>query len=157
MINPHRAGDALRRLVELASHRSGAVLAVMNGAAVTLPQVLLISRVDEFGSASLAELGGEWSASMPALSQMVDRLAQQGWLKRAEDPIDRRRKLIRLTPRARALLRKLKLARSADYELGLMSVSREVRSQMVALIERAAGEIEREREGRRRSGKEDRS
>jgi DNA-binding MarR family transcriptional regulator len=156
-IDPHRAGDALRRLVDLASHRSGAVLALMNEAAVTLPQVLLISRVDGFGSASLAELADESSASIPALSQMIDRLVQQGLLDRAEDPVDRRRKAIRVTPQARALLRKLEAARSADFELGLMSVSLDVRAQMVAVLERAVFEIERERRRHQRSGKEVRS
>lgn len=58
--DPHRAGDALRRLVDLISHRSGVALALMNDAAVTLPQVLLLSRVEKFGSASLAELADEF-------------------------------------------------------------------------------------------------
>ena len=39
--DPRCAGDALRRLVDLTSHRSGAVFALMNEAAVTLPQLLL--------------------------------------------------------------------------------------------------------------------
>jgi DNA-binding MarR family transcriptional regulator len=142
MDDANQAGDALRRLVDLASHRSGAVLALMNDAAVTLPQVLLMSRVERLGSASLSELAEGSATSLAALSQMIERLVQQGLLSRAEDAIDRRRKAVGLTRRARGLLRKLKAARSADYDLGLGSVSRELRSQLVNVIERVIGDIE---------------
>lgn len=146
----HRAGAALRRLVDLISHRSGAALALMNEAAVTLPQVLLLSRVERLGSASLAELGADASASIPALSQMVDRLVQQELLTRIEDPADRRRKAIRLTARAGALLRKIESARSAEYERGLKPVSAGLRAEMAAAIERAIVEIEAANGGERR-------
>lgn len=142
MDNANRAGDALRRLIDVASHRSGIVLALMNDAAVTLPQVLLMSRVERFGSASLSDLAAGSATSLAALSQMIERLVQQGLLSRAEDATDRRRKAVRLTRRARGLLRKLKAARSADYELGLSSVSRELRLQLVNVIERVIGDIE---------------
>ena len=60
--DPRCAGDALRRLVDLTSHRSGAVFALMNEAAVTLPQLLLLSRISQLGSASLAAIGDEFSS-----------------------------------------------------------------------------------------------
>jgi hypothetical protein len=85
--HPHRTGDALRRLVDLTSHRSGAVLTLMNDAAVTLPQLLLLSRIEQLGSASLAAIGDDSSVSIPALSQMIDRLVRQGWLDRTEVPL----------------------------------------------------------------------
>jgi DNA-binding MarR family transcriptional regulator len=148
--DPRRAGDALRRLVDLVAHRSGAVLALMNDAAVTLPQVLLLSRAERLGSASLAELADESSASIPALSQMADRLVHQGWLDRAEDPVDRRRKAIRITARAGAFLRKLEAARSEDFDLGLRPVGPDVQAQLATALERAVSAIESAREDRRR-------
>jgi DNA-binding MarR family transcriptional regulator len=138
----NRAGDALRRLVDLVSHRSGLVLALMNDAAITLPQVLLMSRVERFGSASLSDLGEGSSPSAAALSQMVERLVRQGLLARAEDASDRRRKAIRTTPRARALLRKFAAARSADYELGLSPLSQELRRQLVAVLESVIANVQ---------------
>jgi DNA-binding MarR family transcriptional regulator len=149
--DPHRAGDALRRLVHLTSHRSGAVLALMNEAAVTLPQLLLLSRVEQLGSASLTAIGDESSVSIPALSQMIDRLVRQGWLDRAEDPADRRRKAIRVTPRARDLIRNVETARSADFNLGLSLVSEELRTQLATILERAVIEIESARLAGRRN------
>jgi DNA-binding MarR family transcriptional regulator len=113
----------------------------MNDAAITLPQVLLMSRVEHFGSASLSDLGEGSSTSAAALSQMVERLVRQGLLARAEDAADRRRKAIRTTPRARALLRKFAAARSADYELGLSPLSRELRKQLVAVLESTIADV----------------
>lgn len=147
-----RAGDALRRLVDLASHRSGAVFALMNQASVTLPQVLLISRVEQFGSASLSDLAEGSTASVAALSQMIERLVQQGLLRRQEDAVDRRRKAIGATPRARALLRKLEAARSADYAFGLIALDDALRAELTASIERAVAAIENARAIERRAG-----
>jgi DNA-binding MarR family transcriptional regulator len=81
---------------------------------------------------------------------MIERLVQQQWLYRAEDPVDRRRKAIAATPRARAFLRKLEAARSAEYELGLACVGPELRAQMAMLLTRAAAEIEHGRGDDRR-------
>ena len=151
-IDPTPAGDALRRLVDLVSHSSGAVFTLMNDASVTLPQVLLISRVEKSGSASLSDLAESSTASAAALSQMIERLVQQGLLDRAEDPIDRRRKAIRVTSRARALLRKLEAARSGDYELGLASLGHGLRTRLAAMLERVVAEIEDARAASPRNG-----
>ncbi len=136
------AGDALRRLVDRVSHRSGLALAVMNAAAVTLPQVLLLSQVERRGSASPSELAEAAHASLSAVSQMLDRLVQQGLLDRTDDPRDRRRKSLATTASARALLRKLGAARSAEYELGLASVPSVLLAQLTSAIDRVASEFE---------------
>jgi len=115
----------------------------MNASSVTLPQVLLISRVEQLRSASLSDLSEGLKVSGPAVSQMIERLVKQGLLRRSEDPADRRRKAIVVTPRARTLLRKLEATRSADYERGLASVSPELRTQLVALLTQIIGAIER--------------
>jgi DNA-binding MarR family transcriptional regulator len=154
-VDPNRAGDALRRLVDLVSHRSGAVFKLMNDASVTLPQVLLISRVEKLRSASLSDLAEGSTASAAALSQMIERLVQQGLLDRAEDRVDRRRKAIRVTARARALLRRLEAARSADYELGLASLGDGLRTRLAAMLERVVAEIENPRAGDRRDAPAD--
>jgi DNA-binding MarR family transcriptional regulator len=117
----------------------------MNDEAITLPQVLLMSRVERLASASPSDLAEGSRASAAAMSQMIERLVRQRLLERAEDSDDRRRKAIRLTPRARLLLRKLKAARSADYQLGLSSLSPKLGEELAAVLERAVAEIESER------------
>lgn len=141
----NRAGDSLRRLVDLVSHRSGLVLAVMDDCSVTLPQVLLVSYVERCGSASHSDLSERSNVSAPAMSQMIERLVRQGLLRRTEDAADRRRKIIVVTPHARALLRKLEIARSSEYELGLVSVSPKIQARLALILEQVIGEVERGR------------
>jgi len=136
------AGQALCHLVDLVSHRSGLALEAMSEAAITLPQVLLLDHVERRGTASPSELAKAVHASLPAVSQMIDRLVQQGLLNRAEDPVDRRRRSLTATARGRSVLRKLEAARSADYERGLAAVSSELHAQLIHLIERVIAELE---------------
>jgi len=137
-----RAGAALRGLIDLVSHRSGLALAAMADAAITLPQVLLLSQVQRRRTASPSDLAGALHVSLPAVSQMIDRLVQQGLLNRTEDPVDRRRKSLTTTDRARTFMRKVETARSTDYEVGLASVPPDLLAQMTILLERVVLEIE---------------
>jgi len=146
----NRVGDTLRRFVNLISHRSDSVSALMEQASITLPQVVLLSRIEQFGSTSLSSLMKGSHVSIPAVSQMVERLVQQRLLERTEDRFDRRRKVIAVTPLARVLLRKIESTRSAEYELGLVGVHWKLRVQIAQLLERAILEIERERAQQRR-------
>ncbi len=109
------AGALLRRLVDRISHRSGAALAILATAEVTFPQLILLARVQRLGTASLSALAEVSGASLPAASQMIDRLVRLGMLARADDPADRRRRALALTARGRELLARVAAARAADY------------------------------------------
>ena len=49
--------------------------------------------------ASASEVGRRLGVSKQAAGKTIDRLAALGYVERADDPVDARRKLIRLTPR----------------------------------------------------------
>lgn len=76
----------------------------------------------------LAELMG---VSTPTVSGLVDRVASKGWVDRRQDPEDRRRVLLRLTPEAETMLAELEapplavrsrlLARLDDGELAALA------------------------------------
>ncbi len=114
-----RVGELLRRLVDHISHRSGAVLALMGEAGITLPQLLLLARVGPRGSALPSRLAAAAGASLPATSQMLERLVAQGLVSRGEDAADRRRRTVVLTARGRRLLEQVAAARAAEYAQGL--------------------------------------
>ena len=137
-----RAARALRRLVDRVSHRSGLALATMTEATITLPQVLLLNHVAHGQATSPSELAKAMRVSLAAVSQMIDRLVQQRLLDRAEDPADRRRKVLATTAAAQSLLRKLETARARDFALGLSPVDPAVLGQMAALVERAVAQLE---------------
>ena len=58
--------------------------------------------VEAHGSMSLGALSEELALSPAAISRAVDGLVQRGELKRAEDPEDRRSKIVSLTAKGRA-------------------------------------------------------
>jgi DNA-binding MarR family transcriptional regulator len=54
--------------------------------------------------ASASEIGRRLGVSKQAAGKTVDRLAALGYVERADDPADARRKLVRLTPRGLEVL-----------------------------------------------------
>jgi len=120
---PVRAAALLQRLVNHISHSTGTSLAIMESAQLTLPQVLLLNRVAGGAAVSTSTLAAAADRSLPAASQMIDRLVRQAHLQRHHDEIDRRRSSLSVTSSGRAVLRRLVAARNADYAHGLAPLS----------------------------------
>lgn len=132
---------ALRRLVDLVSHRAGAALSVMEQTGVTLPQALLLARVERTGGVSISTLASNSTGSAPAMSQMVDRLVRQNLLLRIEDPLDRRRKTVSLSAAGTSFLRNLERARTLDYAAGLALLQHSARAELARAVEHALIEL----------------
>jgi DNA-binding MarR family transcriptional regulator len=71
----------------------------------------LLSHAD--GPVSLGSVSEQLGISLPAVSRGVDGLVQRGEVKRAEDPSDRRSKLLTVTARGRATFERLLEIRAA--------------------------------------------
>jgi DNA-binding MarR family transcriptional regulator len=65
---------------------------------------------------SLGRLSDELGLSLPAASRAVDGLVQRGEVKRAEDPKDRRCKLVSVSAKGRATYERVVAARLAGIE-----------------------------------------
>jgi DNA-binding MarR family transcriptional regulator len=65
---------------------------------------------------SLGALSDEIGLSLPAVSRAIDGLVQRGEVKRAEDPSDRRSKLLTATARGRATYERLASVRAAGVQ-----------------------------------------
>jgi DNA-binding MarR family transcriptional regulator len=140
-----RLGDLLQELVNLISHRSGETLAIMNEASVTLQQVLLLNRIAERGGNSTSsELAAALHMSLPSVSQMIDRLCQLDLVERVEMSEDRRKRRIELTHRGSELLLRIRGARSAEYEAGVIRLSAPLRADLKAVLKRALDELAEE-------------
>ncbi|MER7251603.1 MarR family transcriptional regulator [Kribbella sp. NPDC000426] len=65
----------------------------------TLPHAAMrvLGRLDELGEARISELAKADRCSQPTMSNLVQRLEEQGWVRRAADPADSRASLISLT------------------------------------------------------------
>jgi len=134
-------GALLLALVDRVSHRGGDTLALMTEAGLTLPQVLFLTRLRQAGESTPSELAERLNMSLPAASQMVDRLFKLGFLTRREDEADRRRKRLAVTPAAERMLDKLVRARAAEYARGTARLSPALRRELGAALAKAVREL----------------
>jgi DNA-binding MarR family transcriptional regulator len=134
-------GDLLQEFVNQVSHAQGKTLAVLADASVTLPQVLLLRRVAGNGESTPSGLADQMHMSLPAVSQMLDRLFQLGLVSRAESTVDRRKKVVAARPEARSLLKRIHKARSADYAAGIAPLSPRVRATLAHALKDALQEL----------------
>jgi DNA-binding MarR family transcriptional regulator len=79
----------------------GEDLAIMAETGLTLPQVLTLFKLHDQSPQCVSSIAAVLHLSQPATSQLLDRLVQEGLVDRTEDPGDRRRKRLAITPRPR--------------------------------------------------------
>jgi len=135
-------GELLQELVNRVSHRGqGQVLALMNEASVTLQQLLMLGLLAQRGECTASELARELNMSQSATSQMVERLFQLDYVRRAEDPQDRRQKRLALTPAAAQVLARIHRARSAEYGAGVAPLTPALRAELASVLRRVLAEL----------------
>ncbi|MGE5148921.1 MAG: MarR family winged helix-turn-helix transcriptional regulator [Rhodospirillaceae bacterium] len=134
-------GVLLLALVDRVSHRGGETLSLISEAGLTLPQVLFLTRLRQAGGSTASELAERLNMSLPATSQMVDRLFKQGLLTRTEDEGDRRRKRLAVTASAERLLDRLTRARAAEYVKGTAHLSPALQRELAAVLAKAVREL----------------
>ncbi len=64
---------------------------------LTMPQMKTLMLLDADGPLSIGQIACRMSFAKPAMSILVEKLVQGGYLQRAEDPEDRRRAIVRLS------------------------------------------------------------
>jgi DNA-binding MarR family transcriptional regulator len=139
-------GELLQEFVNRVSHRQGKTLTVLTEESVTLQQVLLLRRVQQVGKSTPSEIAERMHMSVPAVSQMIDRLFLLGLLMRNEAPDDRRKKDVAVTPKGHALMQRIRSARAAEYAAGVASLSPKLRSDLVKLLRKALAVLPEESE-----------
>ena len=149
-------GELLQEFVNRVSHLQGRTLSVLTNESVTLQQVLLLRRLKQLSESTPSEMAERMRMSLPAVSQMIDRLFQIGLLTRTEAPDDRRRKRIAVTAAGTALLERVHQARVEEYVAGTSTLSPQLRADLVKLLRRALEELQEEsvavsRQGARRA------
>jgi DNA-binding MarR family transcriptional regulator len=138
---PETLGELVQEFVNRVSHAQGKTLAVLTDAGVTLPQVLLLRRMASNGEITTSELAEQMRMSLPAVSQMVERLSQLSLVSRIESTDDRRKKRLIVAPDGRKLLRRISKARSADYAAGVAPLSPRVRAGLLRVLSDALKEL----------------
>jgi MarR family transcriptional regulator, lower aerobic nicotinate degradation pathway regulator len=92
--------------------------------------------LDDFGARSQQQLADSLDFDKSDLVGRIDRLEQRELVTRSQDPADRRRNLVKLTRRGRALVRRLQPVALRSQEGFLDSLSPAEREQLVSLLRR---------------------
>ena len=91
----------------------------MSQTGISRPQLHALLHIYHAGECQVSEIGALTASSPAAASQMVERLVQQGYVERTEDPHNRRVKKLRLTEKSLGLLHQG--VTSNHYLRGLMA------------------------------------
>ncbi len=78
---------------------------IMKQHGLSTPQIHALMYIYHAGECQVSDIGALADVSNAAASQLVERLVQQDWVKRQEDPANRRTKILRLTKKGRGLIR----------------------------------------------------
>ncbi len=79
----------------------------------SVAQLNAMLRVHHKGACGISDLGDEMGVTSAAASQLLERLVQQGLVTRAEDPQDRRNKVVTLTVAGQQIVQESMAARQA--------------------------------------------
>jgi len=71
---------------------------------LSMPQFSVLMQLHHKGACGMSEISERFEVTPAAASQLVDKLVQNGFIVREEDPNDRRAKLLNLTNKGRDLV-----------------------------------------------------
>lgn len=106
MEQPKSFEQALREWAQVFMHRSmREYLGWVKESGLSHSQLATLMRLHHSGSCPVSGIGQDLQVSAAAASQIVDRLVQQGLLRRDEDDHDRRIRRVTLTPQGQQVVR----------------------------------------------------
>jgi len=107
MTNSILFSQSLRAWMDIFMHRS------MRGwnhfaksTGLSMPQISILMQLHHKGPCGMSEVSNRFDISAAAASQLVEKLVHAGYLERAEDPTDRRAKLLTLSAKGEELIQK---------------------------------------------------
>ncbi|HJS19984.1 MAG TPA: MarR family transcriptional regulator [Anaerolineales bacterium] len=71
---------------------------------LSMPQFSILMKVYHRGNCAMGDISEHFDITNAAASQLVDKLVQGGLIQRAEDPQDRRAKILNLTEKGRKFI-----------------------------------------------------
>ncbi len=142
--SPRDPAPLVQRLIGLVNRKSaGESTALMHASGLTMPQIVVLFALRR-AEASISELAQRLRMSLPATSQLVDRLVEAGLIDRTEDPADRRVRRISILPAGLRFLEQFGEMRSREIEEALRSLSADTRALLAAALTRVVAELEQE-------------
>jgi DNA-binding MarR family transcriptional regulator len=102
--SPHFS-QAIRSWMDVFMHRSWRSWGVFaKSTGLSMPQFSILMQLHHRGNCAIGDISERFDISNAAASQLADKLVQSGFIKRDEDPHDRRAKLLNLTDKGQKLM-----------------------------------------------------
>ncbi len=141
-----RFSQSLRAWMDAFMHRSmrgWSQFAKSTG--LSMPQFSILMQLHHKGPCGMSEIGERFDITAAAASQLVEKLVHAGFLERAEDPNDRRAKLLTLSVKGGELIKQGVEERYRwmdDLASSLNAVDQKKVSEALILLTNAAKEME---------------
>ena len=138
--------QAIRSWMDVFMHRSmrgWGLFAKSTG--LSMPQFSVMMQLHHKGACGMSEVSERFEITPAAASQLVDKLVQSGFIKRDEDPQDRRAKVLNITDKGRELIQRGIEERYRWVDQLVEKLSAEQRpkvSEALVLLTEAAQEID---------------
>jgi DNA-binding MarR family transcriptional regulator len=138
--------QAIRSWMDVFMHRSmrgWGLFAKSTG--LSMPQFSVMMQLHHKGACGMSEVSERFEITPAAASQLVDKLVQSGFIKRDEDPQDRRAKVLNITDKGRELIQRgiEERYRWVDQLVEKLSAEQKAKvSEALVLLTDAAQEID---------------
>ena len=112
---------------------------------LSMPQFSILMQLHHRGGCGVSDISDSFDITSAAASQLVDKLVQAGYIERAEDPSDRRAKLLTVSPKGLALIEQGTQERYRWMDELVRKLSAEERAKVTEalnIMTRAAREVE---------------
>ena len=140
--------QAIRSWMDIFMHRSmrgWGLFAKSTG--LSMPQFSVMMQLHHRGNCAIGDISERFDITNAAASQLVDKLVQSGFIKREEDPQDRRAKMLNLTNKGMDLIQRgiEERYRWVDDLAGKLTLEERAKvTEALNFMTRAARELEAE-------------
>ena len=136
-----QVGLCAELLPVLARAMNCAIIELSQALDVTPAQVKVLLQLSRKEQMSVGEIADALFVSMPAASEIVDRLVETGHVARASDPADRRRVIVSATTESHQAIDRLGELRRTQIRKALLRLSPEERPVAVRTLEALIAEL----------------
>lgn len=127
-----------QRLIGLANRETaGASTMFMYESGLTFPQIIVMYALTWLGPLPISTLAEKLRLSLAATSQLVDRLVQEQYVAREENPDDRRVKLVRVRPHGKQFMERLNDIRRRELTEAFDRLPPKVRGRLTDVLREA--------------------
>jgi DNA-binding MarR family transcriptional regulator len=98
--------------------------------------LMLLKYQTKDGTINQTRLGDMLLVNRSNVTGLIDRLEKSGWVERVADPVDRRVKLLTLTPAGDEILQKAEKTYTAEVIQAMSSFSAQERAMLSSLLEK---------------------